>query len=112
LAISLLLFAAVVQPVAAQTLPTGFSEDILATGLNNPTDVAFLPDGRALILEKSGVVRVLKNGAILPTPLIDFRSKVNDYWDRGATGIAADPDFATNGFVYLFYVYESNAADY
>ena len=88
------------------------SEDIIASGLNNPTDMTFTPDGRVFIAEKNGVVRVLKNGGILPTPLIDIRSKVNDYWDRGMTGVAADPDFATNGFVYLFYVYENDANDY
>ena len=45
-------------------------------------------------------------------PFIDVSAKVNDYWDRGLLGIAADPSFTTNGFVYLYYVFEHNAIDY
>lgn len=97
---------------AISNLPTGFSEERVAAGLTNPTAFVALPDGRILIAEKTGVVRVFKNGAVLPTPLIDIRAKVNDYWDRGLLGIAADPDFAVNGYVYLLYVYENDAAQY
>ncbi len=110
--LTVLLATIVASAATAQSLPAGFSEDIVALGLDGPVDFAFLPDGRILIAEKRGVVRVHKNGALLPMPLIDLSSRVNDYWDRGMVGIAADPDFATTGHVYLYYVYENNAADY
>ena len=77
-----------------------------------PDAIAFLPDGRMLIAQKSGVVRIVKSGALLPTPFIDLNTTpdiVNDYWDRGLLGIAVDPNFATNGYVYLLYTYENNA---
>ncbi len=97
---------------AATTLPLGFYQDLLANGLTQPTSFAQLPDGRILIAEKAGTVRVVKDGAILPTPFIDFRSQVNDYWDHGLIGIAADKDFAQNGAVYLLYTYENDATQY
>ena len=101
-----------VRPAAAQTVPTGFVDEPVVSGLTSPTSFAFVPDGRIFIAEKTGIVRVVKNGALLGTPLIDLRSRVNDYWDRGMLGIAVDPAFASNGFVYLLYVRENNAADY
>jgi glucose/arabinose dehydrogenase len=97
---------------AISNLPGGFSQELVTGGFSNPTAFATLPDGRILIAEKTGVVRVFKNGALLPTPLIDIRPKVNDYWDHGLLGIAADPDFAVNGYVYLLYVYENDATQY
>jgi len=104
------LAVAAASPAAA--LPSGFSEDVVASGLTSPTAFTFLPDGRILIAQKDGVVRISKNGALLSTPFIDISGRVNDYWDHGLLGIAADPNFATNGHVYLLYTYENNEADY
>jgi glucose/arabinose dehydrogenase/chitodextrinase len=100
------------SPAQSQTLPAGFVEDVVVSGLDVPVAMAFLPDGRTLVVEKGGVVRVVKNGSLLPTPFIDLSSRVNDYWDRGMLGIAVDPDFTTNGHVYLYYVYENDPAVY
>ena len=101
------------KSVAPRTaLPAGFTQDVIAAGLTNPTAMAFLPDGRVLIAEKHGIVKVLKNGSVLSTPFIDISTRVNDYWDHGLLGIAADPDFATNNNVYLLYTYEDNPAQY
>jgi glucose/arabinose dehydrogenase/endonuclease YncB( thermonuclease family) len=108
--------AVAAAPAAATVLPGGFTQDVVATGgtggLVLPTAMAFLPDGRILITQQNGVVRVLKNGALLPTPFIDLQDRVNDFWDHGLLGIAIDPSFVSNGHVYLLYVYEDNAADY
>ncbi|HEV2755706.1 MAG TPA: PQQ-dependent sugar dehydrogenase [Actinomycetota bacterium] len=89
-----------------------FTFDRVAGGLNNPTSFAQLPGGRVLIAQQDGVVRVLKDGALLPVPFIDLSARVNDYWDRGLLSVAADPDFATNGYVYLLYTYENDPAGY
>jgi len=96
----------------AADLPSGFVQGIVASGLDLPTAFAFLPDGRVLVALKGGVVRVINNGNLLSTPLIDISDRVNDYWDRGLIGIAVDPSFTSNGYVYLYYTYENNAADY
>ncbi len=100
----------IAAPAAATTLPSGFGEVDLSSGsLNAPTAVAFAPDGRKFVTEKSGRVRVIAaNGAVVSTPLLDIRPKVNTYSDRGMLGIATDKDFATNGYLYLLYVYELN----
>ena len=60
-----------------------------------------LPDGRAVVLEKAGEVRVIRNGAVLPTPALTLT--VCSDSERGLLGFAADPFFAANGFVYVYY---------
>jgi glucose/arabinose dehydrogenase len=69
--------------------------------------LAFAPDGRMFVWQKNGVVRVIKNGQMLPTPFIDLSAKVNTFDDRGFWGLAFDPQFATNGRVYLSYTFEN-----
>ncbi|HXF56088.1 MAG TPA: PQQ-dependent sugar dehydrogenase, partial [Actinomycetota bacterium] len=97
-------------PLANPSLPPGFSVELVAGGFSVPTSFAFLPDGRMLVAEQSGIVRIVKDGQVLATPFLDIRDRVNYYWDRGLLGIAVDPDFATNGYVYLAYTYENNPA--
>ncbi len=96
----------------ALALPSGFTEDVLASGLSFPTAFVSLPDGRILIAEKAGVVRVYKSGALLGTPFLDIQDRVNAFHDRGLLGLTIDPNFARNGFIYLLYTYENDAGDY
>ncbi len=97
---------------AGPALSQGFVIDAVASNFTLPTAFTFLPDGRILIAEQTGLVWVYKNGAILPTPLIDLRGRVNAYWDRGLIGMTADPNFASNGYLYFLYVYEHDASAY
>ena len=53
--------------------------------------MAFAPDGRMFVWQKNGVVRIVKNGQLLPTPFIDLSAKVNTFDDRGIWGLAFDP---------------------
>ncbi|MEY9110621.1 glucose/arabinose dehydrogenase [Bradyrhizobium yuanmingense] len=77
------------------------------TGLNQPAAMDWTPDGRyMLIAQKNGVVRVVDNGTLRSTPLIDLSTEVNDFGDRGLLGIAVNPNFATNHYVYLLYTYD------
>ncbi len=93
-------------PTAGATvLPTGFQEDAVATGFSGPTAMAFAPDGRKFVVEKAGRVRVAKPDGTVAV-LLDIRDRVNSYSDRGMLGVATDKDFATNGYLYLLYVYE------
>src|SRR5262245_7131939 len=82
-------------------LPAGFQDQTIASGLNQPTAIAFAPDDRLFILEKEGTVWIVKNGQRLATPFLQVA--VNSYFERGLLGIAFDPDFASNGYVYLYY---------
>lgn len=101
-----------VAPVRASTvLPNGFSVQTVATGIDQPTGFAFAPDGRIFILGKHGFVWIFKNGALLPTPLIDISAIVNDYGDRGLLGIAVDSQFSTNHSIYLLYTYENDSTN-
>ncbi|HEV2854604.1 MAG TPA: PA14 domain-containing protein [Thermoanaerobaculia bacterium] len=88
-------------PLAAATLPSGFTENVVASGLNNPTAMASAPDGRLFVTEQGGTLRVIKNGALLPTPFLTVT--VSSTGERGLLGIAFDPNFATNQWVYVYY---------
>lgn len=97
-------------PAPATVLPPGFSSELITSGLTLPTTSAALPDGRLLIAEKQGTVRLLRQGVLRPEPFIDLRDRINSFGDRGLLGMAVDPDFARNGYLYLLYTYESNPA--
>lgn len=49
---------------------------------------------------------------MLPTHALDLTARVNDYADHGLLGVAADANFASNGYLYLLYTYENDAATY
>jgi len=85
----------------AAILPAGFTEAQVATGLANPTAMAFAPDGRLFVAEQGGTLRVIKNGALLATPFLSVT--VSAVGERGLLGVALDPDFATNNHVYVYY---------
>lgn len=84
----------------------GFVSETIVEGLSLPTDFAFAPDGRIFIAQKSGAVRVFEDGQLLPDPFITLT--VNTHHDRGLMGLALDPNFETNGYVYLYYVVENS----
>lgn len=86
----------------AATLPAGFSESQVADHLN-PTTMVFAPDGRLFLCEKHGRILVIENRALLPTPMVDFSSHVDSWNERGLGGICLDPEFATNGYLYVYY---------
>ena len=85
----------------AAGLPSGFSETIVASGLASPTAMALAPDGRIFVAEQGGALRVIKNGTLLTTPFLTVT--VNAAGERGLLGVAFDPNFAGNGFVYVYY---------
>src|SRR5262245_52800076 len=87
----------------AATLPAGFAEVSIATGITRPTAMAFAPDGRLFVAEQGGRLRVIKNGTLLPTPFVDLTSVVDAVGERGLLGMAVDPNFAANHFLYVYY---------
>jgi glucose/arabinose dehydrogenase len=88
-------------PASAATLPSGFTEAIVASGLSSPTSMSFAPDGRLFVTQQAGALRVIKNGALLSTPFTTVT--VDAAGERGLLGVAFDPNFATNHFVYVYY---------
>lgn len=85
---------------AAATLSAGFTETQIS-GLSNPTAMAIAPDGRIFVCLQGGQLRVIKNGALLPTPFVTLT--VDATGERGLLGVAFDPNYATNRFVYVYY---------
>jgi glucose/arabinose dehydrogenase len=85
----------------AATVPSGFADTLIASGLNRPTAMAFAPDGRVFICEQGGALRIIKNAALLSTPFVSVA--VSSTGERGLLGVAFDPNFATNRFVYVYY---------
>ena len=81
---------------------TRFGVQTLVTGLQIPWSLAFTPDGRLLVSERPGRVRVYQNGALLPEPALTL-TDVFTRDESGILGLAVHPDFATNHFVYLVY---------
>ena len=94
------------QPAEAATVPSGFAETQVATGLAAPTAMAFSPDGRLFVAEQGGRLRVIKNGTLLGTPFMTLN--VNSAGERGLLGIAFDPNFAVNQYVYVYYTTASS----
>ena len=90
-----------VNPVLAATLPTGFS-DTLVAAVGSPTDVAFLPDGSLYVTTQGGQVR-WTSGSASTSLSLDLSAKLCSNSERGLLGIALDPAYANNRFVYLYY---------
>jgi glucose/arabinose dehydrogenase len=100
---------AVTTPGVAQaaTLPSGFQESIVFSNLDNPTVVRFSPDGRIFVAEKRGVIKVFDSlSDSTPDIFADLNVNVYNFWDRGLLGMALDPNFPTNPYVYVLYTYD------
>ena len=107
----LLAWSAAPAPSRAATLPPGFQDVEVLTGLTKPMAVRFAPDGRVFVAEKSGIIRVFDDlQDTTPTLFADLQSKVHNYWDRGLMGIAIDPAFPSQPYVYVSYAYDFNPA--
>src|SRR4051794_22250124 len=63
--------------------------------------MAIAPDGRIFVTEQGGTLRVIKGGTLLPTPFVSLT--VDSAGERGLLGVAFDPAFASNGYVYVYY---------
>lgn len=91
------------KAVGEISLPDDFSAASVVGGLTVPTAFDFLPDGRILIAQKSGLVKVTSDEGLEPDPVLDLRSRVNAQYFRGLVAIAVDPEFARNRLVYVVY---------
>ncbi|GGP82945.1 PQQ-dependent sugar dehydrogenase [Saccharothrix coeruleofusca] len=95
-------------PTATAAVPTGFTDSLAIGGLTAPTNVAFAPDGKVFVAEKSGIVKVFDSLAdTTATVFADLRPQTQDFWDRGLLGIAVDPRFPARPFVYALYTYDA-----
>ena len=101
--------SALVSFGGGRDLPQGFSRvDNWGGSLNNATAIAQAPDGRIFVCEQGGTLQVIKNGTLLGTPFLTLNVDPNG--ERGLIGIALDPAFASNGFVYVYYTTTQNGS--
>jgi glucose/arabinose dehydrogenase len=93
-----------VVPAGAAALPSGFQEQTAFGGLTGPTALAFAPDGRAFVSEKSGLIKEFDSlSDTTPTTVADLQTEVYNFWDRGLLSIALDPQFPTRPYLYALY---------
>lgn len=88
---------------SAQARPTlpGFQQTTYASGISGPTGMAFAPDGRLFAAEQGGNLRVVVNGVTQATPFTTLT--VDSSGERGLLGVAFDPNFASNNYVYVYH---------
>jgi glucose/arabinose dehydrogenase len=96
-------------PVVAAAVPPGFEDSLLAS-VPAPTALAFTPDGRLLITTQPGRLFIVQNESLLPTPALDLGSVLCTNSERGLLGVAVDPSFAANGFIYLYYTFNKSGS--
>ncbi len=87
----------------AQSVPSGFADVLVMGGWNAPQGAVWDANDRMYVWEKAGKVWIVENGVRLPNPLIDISPEVGDWRDHGCLGFALDPNFLTNGYIYLLY---------
>ena len=103
--LALLATALLALPAAAQTIQSeehAFRLVELVRGLEQPWSLAFLPDGRMLVTEKAGRLRIVKDGKLEPQAVAGL-PEVAVHGQGGLLDVALHPRFAENGFVYLSY---------
>jgi glucose/arabinose dehydrogenase len=98
------------SPAVTAAVPSGFSDTAVWSGLTFPTAIAFAPGGKGFVGEKSGIVKVFDSTSdSTATQVVDLRTAVQDFWDRGLLGLAVDPGFgAGRNFIYVLYTHDFN----
>ena len=113
-----LLITSIVMPVvnaaapkvsAGTVVPPGFTDvQVACTGAS--TGIASLPDGTVVVLVQSGSVRLIRADVLLPTPALTMSLAPCNGGERGLLGVAVDPDFKVNGYIYLYFTRPSPSA--
>jgi glucose/arabinose dehydrogenase/PKD repeat protein len=101
-------------PVSVNVANTAqFQNEILATGFDLPTNIEFLPDGRMLVVELQGTIKVMAPPytQASPTPFLQLSNVGSAGVQQGIYDIVFDPDFATNRWYYIFYTLGSPNRD-
>ena len=90
---------------AAGVPPPEYSESLVASGLNQPVGIAFLPNGDLLVTEKPGTLKKISpSGTVSTVTAFPFAQPTCTASEMGLLGVAVDPSFTVsgNGFIYLY----------
>jgi hypothetical protein len=89
------------------TAQAGLTTELVASGLTAPVFLTGAPndESRLFVLERAGVIKIIQtsDGSVLPTPFLDFSSLVDTNGTRAANGFVFHPDYAGNGFLFVYY---------
>ncbi|MBI5935368.1 MAG: PQQ-dependent sugar dehydrogenase [Chloroflexi bacterium] len=89
--------------------PDAYEWKVVASGFSRPVDIQNAGDGsgRLFIVEQAGVIRILQTDALIETPFLDIRERVDDGRnEQGLLGLAFHPNYESNGFFYVNYTEE------
>jgi aldose sugar dehydrogenase len=92
-----------IEPSADVPEATGWGAEVVTDGLVHPWSIAWLPDGSALITERPGRLRMLRDGVLDPKPISGVPKVCTDCGQGGLLDVSLHPDFANNRLVYLTY---------
>ncbi len=85
--------------------PPNVKVEVWIDNLEIPWSLVFLPDGRALVSERPGRIRLIENGKLFPEPYM--RIDVKHIGEGGLMGLAVHPDFPQKPYIYAMYTYET-----
>src|SRR5262249_10497455 len=91
-----------------ESIATGFQDNVVFSGLTQPTVIRWAPDGRIFIAQAGG--KIVEYDSLTdptPTTVIDISNQVDRYWDRGLLGMAIDPNFPASPYIYILYTYDA-----
>ena len=99
------LFVLFTPGAGAVTLPAGFEQTTVISGLTRPQDVELAPNGRVFVAEKTGIIKTLSslNDPTPPRVVADLGTQVHNYGSRGLMSIVAHPNFPAQPYVYVYY---------
>jgi glucose/arabinose dehydrogenase len=105
LAVGAILVLGTAARAGAETLPPGFQDQVVLSGLDDPTSIAFNQDGSKVFVGlKGGVIKEFDGfGDPTPTVVADLRTEVYNHFDRGLLGLALDPQYPARPYLYALY---------
>ena len=90
------------RPAGPIKVPEGFGFTEIARGLTAATAMEVMGDGRVLVCEQTGTLRVIEKDNLVERPMLAV--KVDPTWERGLIGVTVGPEFSRDGFLYVTYV--------
>src|SRR6267142_5813742 len=96
--------------IPAQAAPPALTLRLVVNGLSSPVEIAHAGDGsgRLFVAEQAGVIKIVKDGAVLATPFLDLTAKVLSGGERGLLGLAFHPLYRANGKFYVYYTQQTD----
>ena len=95
------------QPDTNEEQP--YDLDVVAEGLNVPWEMVIAEDGRMFFTERPGQIREIHNGEVVEEPLLSLPAPFISKGEGGLLGLALDPEFKTNKYMYTYHTYEDTA---